>query len=116
MQLILLGVLSASFVGAEDPAVEFNRDIRPILANNCFVCHGPDNNLRKANLRLDDPKSVFAERKGPKILVPGDPAKSELFLRITSHEPSKKMPPPKTKKTLTPQQVELIRDWIEQGG
>ncbi len=122
LPLLLAGLLVAGLcpvVPAQIAApkkIEFNRDIRPILANNCFACHGPDHNLRKADLRLDDPKSVFAERKGRKIIAPGNPAQSELYKRLTAHEPAQIMPPPKSKKTLTPQQIELIRAWIEQGG
>src|ERR1700756_618074 len=63
--------------------VEFNRDIRPILSNTCFVCHGPDNNLRKAKLRLDQEQDVLKKRGDYSILVPGEPDKSELYLRIS---------------------------------
>src|SRR5213593_1437966 len=112
-----LGIfVSASWAPAAEKAVEFNRDIRPILSNNCFVCHGPDNNLRKADLRLDLEKNVYAERDGYKIITPGKPGESELYQRLISPEPSKHMPPAKAKKELTREQVELIRVWIEQGG
>jgi hypothetical protein len=122
--LILVSALAAGLtmappVPAQDAAkkkIEFNRDIRPILANNCLVCHGPDNNLRKADLRLDDPKSVALDRKGHKVVVPGEPMKSELYLRIIANEPAKKMPPAKSKRALTQLQIELLRQWIEQGG
>jgi hypothetical protein len=95
--------------------VEFNRDIRPILSNNCFVCHGPDNNLRKANLRLDREKGVLADRDGVRILVPGKPLESELYRRMTAAEPARRMPPAKSNKHPTPEQIELVRLWIEQG-
>src|SRR6478672_12928463 len=91
-------------------AVEFNRDIRPILSNNCYVCHGPDNNLRKANLRLDQEKDALA-----KALVPGKPLESELYKRITSSDPAERMPPAKANKHLTPEQITLLKRWIEQG-
>src|SRR5438045_8153000 len=91
-------------------AVEFNRDIRPILSNNCFVCHGPDNNLRKAKLRLDDEKDSHA-----KVIMVGQPLTSELFRRLITDDPAEKMPPAKAKKHLTKQEIQLIHDWIEQG-
>jgi hypothetical protein len=101
---------------AGEKTVEFNRDIRPILSNNCFVCHGPDNNLRKADLRLDHEKGIYDDRDGYKIISPGKAADSELFNRIVSGEKSKRMPPAKANKELTKEQVELIRLWIDQGG
>ncbi|MSQ95046.1 MAG: DUF1553 domain-containing protein [Gemmataceae bacterium] len=98
-------------LAAQEPRkVEFNRDIRPILSNNCFVCHGPDNNLRKAKLRLDDEKDAHA-----KVLVAGKPMESELFARLITTEADKKMPPAKAMKQITKQEIELIKTWIEQG-
>src|SRR5262245_56386512 len=109
----LAGVAPAQQAGK---AVEFNRDIRPILSNNCFVCHGPDNNLRKADLRFDLEKGLYEDRDGYRIIVPGKPDDSELFRRITTDEKSRHMPPAKSKKELTKEQIELIRVWLEQGG
>jgi hypothetical protein len=96
--------------------IQFNRDIRPILSENCFVCHGPDNNLRKADLRLDREQDVLADRDGTRIIVPGKPAQSELWRRLSHAEPGKRMPPAKTNKRLTAEQLDLVRRWIEQGG
>jgi hypothetical protein len=96
--------------------VEFNRDIRPILSDTCFVCHGPDNNLRKADLRLDREQDVLAERDGHRVIVPGKPQESELYRRIASGDVTKRMPPRKHNKHLTPTQIDLLRRWIEQGG
>ena len=95
--------------------VQFNRDIRPILSENCFQCHGPDENQRKADLRFDEKESAFADLGGYRALEPGKPEKSELFKRITSSEPRFLMPPRKVDKKLTAYQVALIRRWIEQG-
>jgi hypothetical protein len=88
---------------------EFNRDVRPILADTCFACHGPDKAKRKAGLRLD------TEEGAAKVLAPGDPAKSELFRRITAHDDGERMPPPKSGRTLTPAQIETLRRWITDG-
>ena len=100
---------------SKNDAISFNRDVRPILSDVCFQCHGPDAKERKADLRLDRDEHLFAERDGHRLLVPGDPAKSELFLRLTSTDDDTRMPPPTSGKRLTPAQIETIRRWIEQG-
>jgi hypothetical protein len=89
--------------------VEFNRDIRPILSNTCFTCHGPDSNNRKADLRLDQ------ELSARRVLVPGKTGKSELYRRITAKKLKERMPPAKHNKQLTPREIELIGRWIDQG-
>src|SRR5438105_12335462 len=107
----LLGVcaLLPLALDAQEPRkIEFNRDIRPILSNNCFVCHGPDNNLRKAKLRLDDEKDAHA-----KVIVKGEPLVSEMFSRLVTDDADKKMPPARLKKQLTKAEIQLIQDWIE---
>jgi hypothetical protein len=96
-------------------SIEFNRDIRPLLADTCFTCHGPAKTTRKADLRLDVEQDAFADRGGYHVLVPGSLTKSVLWERITATELSKRMPPAKSGRKLTPQQIELIRLWIEQG-
>jgi hypothetical protein len=95
--------------------VEFNRDIRPIISDNCFACHGPDKNKRKADLRLDTEEGAFADRGGMQPLVPGKRDQSVLFQRITADTEKKRMPPAKFGKQLTPRQIDLIGKWIEQG-
>jgi mono/diheme cytochrome c family protein len=95
--------------------VSFNRDIRPILSENCFACHGFDAKQRKADLRLDIAEGAFADRDGNFAIKPGDLAKSEVWRRILSEDPEEVMPPPKTKRTLTAEQKETVRRWIEQG-
>src|SRR5262245_22531125 len=97
-------------------AVDFNRQIRPILSENCFACHGPDEKQRKAKLRLDTKEGAFAKLRGGNFaLVPGKPAESELIARITAEDPAERMPPAKSNKHLTPQQVALLKQWVEQG-
>ncbi len=91
--------------------VEFNRDVRPILADNCFLCHGPDMNRRKAELRLD----IRDEALKARAFVPGSPEESELVSRIFSEDPDEVMPPPKSNKRLTDRQKEVLKRWVEQG-
>src|SRR5438067_2106637 len=103
--------------GAADalPAtIEFNRDIRPILSDNCYQCHGPDQAKRKADLRLDTEAGALADRKH-KTLVPGRPEKSELHRRITSTDDNERMPAAASGKKLSPRQIALVKAWIEQG-
>ena len=100
---------------AQDEPVSFNRDIRPILSDVCFQCHGPDAKERKGDLRLDNAEQLFAERDGHRVLVPGDPAKSELFRRLTATDADERMPPESSGKKLSQQQITTIRRWIEQG-
>lgn len=106
----------ASMVQSYEPQkIEFNRDIRPILSDNCYACHGPDKNQRKGKLRLDVEEEALADRGGYSALVPGKPAQSELYSRITAEDESQRMPPAKFGKKLTKDQQELLRRWIEQG-
>ena len=96
--------------------IDFNRQIRPILSDNCFACHGPDDEQRKGKLRFDRPADALLPAKsGSHAIVPGDPSKSTLLDRITTKDPDEVMPPPKTGKKLTTQQMDLLRAWIAQG-
>lgn len=98
------------------PPVNYNRDIRPLLSNTCYTCHGPDEAERQAGLRLDRRDVAFAELdSGATAIVPGDSAASELYRRITSDDPWSRMPPEDHEKQLTPEQIESIRLWIDQG-
>jgi len=101
---------------AQAASPTFNRDIRPILADNCFACHGPDKNARKAKLRLDRADDAYADRDGKRPVVPGKPEESEMVKRITSTDPEEMMPPPKTGKKLSIQQINLLKEWIAAGG
>lgn len=102
---LILG--SLSLLGAEQ--ITFNRDIRPILSDNCFACHGFDEKERKADLRLDTREGGLA------AIVPGKPEESELWLRVTSTDEDDVMPPPDFHKSMKPGDVEILRKWIEQG-
>ena len=97
--------------GRRRAQLRFNRDIRPILSDNCFLCHGPDKNKRKAKLRLDD-RAIALEKKA---IVPGDVSKSELVRRIFTNDPDDQMPPPDSGKHLTAAQRELLKKWIAAG-
>ena len=102
-------VLLASRAAA-DP-IRYSRDIRPILAEHCFACHGPDQAARKARLRLDDRAAAVARE----AFVPGTPDQSKLVTRVFSADPGKRMPPPRMNKPLTAQQKETLRHWIAAG-
>src|SRR5437588_11903573 len=97
------------------PQIDFNRDIRPILAENCYQCHGPDQGKRKAHLRLDTREGIFSSRQGAPPVIPGKPQESELYRRITTGDANERMPDPKSGKNLTDRQLDLIKKWIEQG-
>ena len=101
--------------GSAADQIEFNRDIRPILAANCFECHGFDAKHRQAELRLDIADGALAERDGHLAIKPGDIDASELWQRVNSDDADLVMPPPETKKQLKPEEKELLRLWIEQG-
>ena len=99
-----------------DAKVSFNREIRPILSEQCFSCHGFDAKHRKADLRLDTREGALADNDGVRAITPGDPAKSELWKRLLSQDPEEVMPPPEAHKPkLTAKQRETLRRWIEEG-
>ncbi len=107
-------VLLFTFAGFAE-AVDFSREIRPILSENCFFCHGPDEKKREAGLRLDDETAAKADNKGVIAVVPGDPEKSALIQRILTKDPDEIMPPPKQHKTISAAQIALLKQWIKQG-
>ncbi len=111
---LLTLLLCAPLLGA-DRKVSFSREIRPILSENCIACHGPDEKGRKGELRLDDEQDAKRDRDGDRVISPGNPDKSLLISRILSKDPDEVMPPPKQHKTVSPAQVELLREWIRQG-
>ena len=96
--------------------VDFNFDIRPILSDRCYNCHGPDEENRMGGFRFDERKSAIGEAdSGERPIVPGDPAASEMLRRITSDDPDVRMPPPEAKLSVSSDEVETLRRWIEQG-
>jgi hypothetical protein len=98
------------------PAVSFNRDIRPIMSNTCFQCHGPDKSSRMAGLRLDlRDEATKPSKSGTTPIVPGDPGKSAIVERIFSESTAKVMPPKYSHKALTPAQKDTIRKWVAEG-
>mgnify|MGYP000547239274 CR=1 FL=1 len=101
----------------KDATIDFNRDIRPLLSDRCFQCHGPDETHREAGLRLDQRASAVAEAdSGEFPIVPGDADASELMARLIESDGDYRMPPEDSgKKALTPDEVALFRSWIEQG-
>lgn len=107
--LTIVVALSNLPVAAAADGVVFNRDVRPILSDKCYPCHGPDAGKRKAKLRLDTPDGAR------RVIVAGKPAESDLFARITTSDASERMPPPKGGKELTADEVAILRRWIEQG-
>ncbi|GMV92556.1 MAG: hypothetical protein AMXMBFR82_23340 [Candidatus Hydrogenedentota bacterium] len=101
---------------AADLTVRFDRDVKPILSENCFACHGPDEGQRKAGLRLDLPEGAVATLKsGNAAVVPGDRTASVLFARITAEDPNDIMPPPESNHSLTPEAIETLGTWIDEG-
>ena len=110
------GVPASAKSEADLVKVDFNREIRPIFSEHCYACHGPDENKRKAGLRLDIPEAAFKELKsGNHALVAGDLNKSTLVERISSADPEEIMPPPKHNKPLKPEQVALLKQWVKEG-
>src|SRR4051794_19160680 len=101
--LLAIGAWPAASRAAEaPPTVDFDRDIRPILSDKCFRCHGPDGAHRKAGLRLDRREEAVADRDGLAAIVPGKPDESEAYLRITAPDRAELMPPPESGLALSP--------------
>ena len=111
--ILFLGVFIGATCAAEP--INFSRQIRPILSENCIACHGPDEKGRKGKLRLDDEQDAKRDRKGDFVIMPGKPEQSELIKRIESTDPDDVMPPPKQHKTIPPAQLALLKEWIKQG-
>ena len=119
--LITAALFFPALLHAEN-APDFAHEIRPILSNQCFKCHGPDADERKGGkegaggLRLATEEGARADLGGSVALLPGKPEQSELIARITTHEKDDLMPPPKSGKKLTAQEIELLTRWVRSGG
>jgi cytochrome c553 len=110
---LFLAFLCTAHTRAATP--DFSRDIQPILADNCYACHGPDAKQRKAKLRLDTREGAFRIKDDVAVIVPGNLAKSELIRRITTKDPDDLMPPPDSNRKLTAHQIEQLTTWVQQG-
>src|SRR5215813_11310513 len=111
---IAILVLVTPALGA-DRAIKFNRDVRPILSDKCFGCHGPDAVAKKIPLRLDSESAAKADLGGRRAVVEGDAAASQLVRRITAENKVMRMPPAYSGLALSPREIETLRLWIEQG-
>ena len=114
LTLAIAALLAPAFLRAEEK-LDFNRDIQPILSENCFHCHGPDKAERKGGLRLDEEKAAKEIKDGLAAIFPGKSADSEIIKRILSHDPDEVMPTPKSNRRLTAKQKELLKRWIDEG-
>lgn len=115
LPLTLVALLAAP-LAARSAGVDFNREVRPILSDRCFNCHGPDEGSRKAKLRFDTREGALRERNGSAVILPGRSAESELILRITSPHDDEVMPPPEAKiGRLTPAEIATLKRWIDEG-
>ncbi len=112
-QPIVIAMLISAFaaIAQADGPLQYNRDIRPILFENCFACHGPDSNKRAADLRLDDRQAAIDSG----AITPGNPDASTLVSRILSEDPDSVMPPPESHKTLTAEQKKILIEWVKSG-
>jgi hypothetical protein len=110
--------MSASFClsqSTQKPTIDFQREIRPILSDNCFQCHGPDSGTRMAGLRLDLKDSAMAVRKNGPVVAAGKPAESLLYQRVSASDVARRMPPESSHKSLNAAQIAKLKTWIEQG-
>ena len=116
LYLLLLAIgTGPGFALAAEKPLDFNRDIRPILSENCFQCHGFDEKARQAELRLDVADSAYAKHDSGVTIVPGHPEQSELWRRVTTDDESEMMPPPDSHRELKPRKKPALKLWIEQG-
>ena len=105
---------SVSIAVAQDE-IDFARDIRPILSDTCYHCHGPDEEAREAELRLDTKEGLFRVVDGTAVVSPAKPTESELVRRVLTSDPSERMPPPDSNRSLTKKQTELLNEWVASG-
>ena len=114
MKFALLFLLILAAASAAEP-VDFNRDVQPILSENCYQCHGPDGGARKADLRLDKKEGAYRTKDGITPVKPGDSANSDAIVRVLSTDRDEVMPPPKSHRKLTDAQKQLLKRWVDEG-
>ena len=114
MKSVIFPPLLFAAVCAAEP-VDFNRDVQPILSENCYHCHGPDGGARKADLRLDKKEGAYRTTDGITPVKPGDSAGSDAIVRVLSTDKDEVMPPTKSHRTLTEAQKQLLKRWVEEG-
>lgn len=115
MKIAKIALLTMTLAHAAEDKVDFQREVRPILSDKCFFCHGTDPETREADLRLDTPEGAYENLGGYAAVVPGKVKESEMYLRITSTKKKEMMPPPESHKSLSPKEIETLTKWIEQG-
>ena len=113
--IVIVQVSQFAFADDATKSVDFNRDIKPIISNACYRCHGPDSAERKGGLRLDTPEGAHGDLGGHSAIVPGQPDASELIKRLTTDDPDLAMPPSGAGKRLSAREVDLLKSWIQQG-
>ncbi|QDT97726.1 Planctomycete cytochrome C [Gimesia aquarii] len=116
--IFLMSLLMTFFIGMSPTTgaeIDFNRDVRPILSDLCFQCHGPDKSQRKAELRLDLKSGLFGTDAESGVIISGKPEESELFSRLITSDPDLQMPPPQSEKQITAAQIATIKQWITSG-
>jgi mono/diheme cytochrome c family protein len=111
LTFFVLALAFPALTPAAEAKLDFNRDIRPILSDKCFQCHGPDEKTLEGDVRLDERASAVSA----KAIVPGSPELSEALARVLSDDPDEVMPPPKTKKIVSPAEADILRRWIAEG-
>ena len=113
--MVVASAASAQTAARPETPIGFSREILPLLSDHCFACHGPDEKARKGGLRLDTLAGARGSGKsGKTAITPGRPDESEILRRIHSSDPDEVMPPRDSGKALKPEQVRLLRQWIEQ--
>jgi hypothetical protein len=112
--VLAAAIASTSLFAAEPPVsgIDFDRQVRPILSDNCFQCHGPDEQHRMAGLHFDTKEGAFGKAG---VIVPGDSAHSKMYLKISNPNPAMRMPPTYSGRKLTPEQIDTIKKWIDSG-
>ncbi|MBM3824352.1 MAG: DUF1553 domain-containing protein [Verrucomicrobia bacterium] len=115
MAVLLLGLATMARAADSPAPVDFNREVRPLLSEYCFQCHGQDASQRKAGLRLDTRAGALAVREGKQAVFPGKPEASALLRRIQSNDPDQLMPPPETQRSLSAEQKAVLKRWISEG-